>query len=203
MNNPNDILLPLKFNVPNILTAFRLILTIVIAFLLIQGAPASVFIAGILLIIACISDGFDGYLARKLGQMTQSGAIFDLVVDLLLMGLILVLSIILGYWRRTSGLMPFNPYLYAGIVLAADSIVLAAIIVFFIKLIRLRTYKSVFPTPTTAARYAYATQMATLLVAITGIGPDWLLAALMYIAIVFTLAATFSYFKKGSYIFAK
>lgn len=108
MSKSSAKLLPLKFNFPNTFTAIRLVLTIVIAFLMILGTPISVLIAGLFLILAWISDGLDGYLARKLGQATLSGAIFDIVVDRLLMGTILVLSIVLGYWRRTSGLMPFT-----------------------------------------------------------------------------------------------
>jgi CDP-diacylglycerol---glycerol-3-phosphate 3-phosphatidyltransferase len=200
MNKANETLLPLRLNVPNIFTALRLILTIVIVLLLIQDTPASVLIASILLVLACISDSFDGYLARKLDQMTLSGALFYIIVDILLMGTILILSIILGYWQRTSGLMPFNPYPFALLVLAADSIVLVAMVIFFIKL---RTRNIVFPTPTPVARFAFSIQMSTLIVAITGIGPNLLLVALMYVSIAFTLAATYSYLKKGSYIFTK
>jgi cardiolipin synthase len=198
MSKPNGPLLPLKFNVPNTFTAVRLILTVAIAVLLVEGSNTTIFIAGVLLLIAWITDGLDGYLARKLGQSTSSGALFDIIVDRLLMGTILLLSMILGYWHRTSGFMPFNPYPYAILVLAADFTLLVGVVVFFVKL---RTRIIDFPVPTNIARYTFSIQMVTLIVAIMDAGPDWLLAALMYITIIFTLIASYSYLKKGSYIF--
>jgi phosphatidylglycerophosphate synthase len=198
MSKSNDKLNPLKLNVPNTFTAIRLVLTIAVAFLLVKGTTQTVFIAGILLIVAWISDGLDGYLARKLGQATLSGAIFDIVVDRILMGTILILSIILGYWDRTSGLMPLNPYPYALLVLVADIALLSGLVVFFIKS---RKRNIIFPIPTLIARYTFSIQMATLAVAITNLGPDWLLAGMMYVTIIFTLIAAYSYLKKGSYIF--
>jgi phosphatidylglycerophosphate synthase len=198
MSKQSEPLSPLSFNVPNIFTASRFILTIVIAFLLVQGTVTDVIIAGILLVLAWFTDGLDGFLARKLGQSSLSGALFDIVVDRLLMGTILILSMVLGYWSRTSGLMPLNPFPYAILVLAADFTLLAGIVIFFIKL---RKRKLVFPAPTTIARYTFSIQMVTLIIAILNVGPNWLLAALMYITIVFTLIASYSYLKKGGYIF--
>jgi hypothetical protein len=43
--------------------------------------------------------------------------------------------------------------------------------------------------------------MPTLVVGALGIGPDILLAALMYLTIIFTLVASYSYLRKGGYVF--
>lgn len=58
-----------------------------------------------------------------------------------------------------------------------------------------------FPAPTQIARITYSIQMPTLVVGVLGIGPDTLIAALMYLTIIFTLLASYSYLKKGGYIF--
>ena len=110
----------------------------------------------------------------------------------------LILTIAGGFWQRTAGLMPFNPYPYAVIVIFADITVLAGIFTFIWK----RRNRAIdFPPPTQIARIAYSVQMPTLVVGVLGIGPDTLLAALMYLTIIFTLLASYSYLKKGGYVF--
>ena len=198
MTNPAEHVLSLHPNVPNAVTTVRIVLAVVIAWLLIQGGVAETLLAGILLVVAWATDGLDGFLARKLGQLTLAGALFDLVADRLLMTPTLVLSIAGGLWWRTANLMPFNPYPYAVIVIAADLTALAGVFTFMWK----RRNRAIdFPPPTQIARITYSIQMPTLVVAILGIGPDMLLAALMYLTIIFTLLASYSYLKKGGYIF--
>jgi len=187
-----------RFNAPNAVTMVRVALAVVVAWLLIQGENAEILLAGILLVVAWATDGLDGFLARRLGQSTLAGALFDLVADRLLMTPILILSIAEGLWRRTSSLMPFNPYPYAAIVIAADLTVLAGMFTFMWK----RRSRSIeFPVPTQIAKITYSIQIPTLVVGVLGIGPDILLAALMYLTIIFTLFASYSYLKKGGYIF--
>lgn len=65
-------------NVPNTLTAVRLVLSIVVFVLI----PLKLFIpAMIVFVIAAGTDWIDGYWARKYGQVTQLGRIFDPFVD--------------------------------------------------------------------------------------------------------------------------
>ncbi|MFC2001343.1 CDP-alcohol phosphatidyltransferase family protein [Chloroflexota bacterium] len=188
----------MRFNVPNAVTTVRIILAVVIAMLLIQADVTGIMWAGILLVVAWISDGLDGFLARKLGQSTLAGALLDLVADRIIMTPTLILSIAGGLWQRTTSLMPFNPYPYAVIVIAADITVLAGIVTYMWK----RRNRAIdFPPPTQIARIAYSVQMPTLVVGVLGIGPDTLLAALMYLTVIFTLLASYSYLKKGSYVF--
>jgi cardiolipin synthase len=65
-------------NVPNILTFSRILLAPVIVILLIQ---ASFFKALIVFIVAGITDGLDGFLARVLQQKTVLGAYLDPLAD--------------------------------------------------------------------------------------------------------------------------
>jgi len=198
MSNSTEQVLSLRFNVPNAVTAVRIVLAVVIAMLLIQADMTGNMWAGILLVVAWTTDGLDGFLSRRLGQSTLAGALLDLVADRMIMTPILILTIVGGLWQRTISLMPFNPYPYAVIVIAADLTVLAGIFTFMWK----RRNRAIdFPPPTQIARIAYSVQMPTLVVGVLGIGPDTLLAALMYLTIIFTLLASYSYLKKGGYVF--
>jgi len=198
MSDSMEQVLSLRFNVPNAVTAVRIILAVVIAMLLIQADVTGIMWVGILLVVAWATDGLDGFLARRLGQSTLAGALLDLVADRMIMTPTLILSIAGGLWQRTASLMLFNPYPYAAIVIAADITVLAGIFTFMWK----QRYRAIdFPPPTQIARIAYSVQMPTLVVGVLGIGPDMLLAALMYLTIIFTLLASYSYLKKGGYVF--
>ena len=198
MNNWADEALAWSFNVPNGVTILRAILTVPIAWLVYQGGAVEVVLAGILLMIAWGTDGLDGFLARRLGQSSLAGALLDLVADRLIMTPAVILSIVGGYWARTAGMMPFTPYPYAAVVLFADLTVLVGVVTFLWKR---RTRAMQFPAPTQIARISYSVQMPTLVVGVLGIGPDWLLAGLMYLTIIITVAAFYSYMGKASYVF--
>ena len=198
MSNWADEALAWSFNVPNGVTILRAILTVPIAWLVYQGGAVEVVLAGILLMIAWGTDGLDGFLARRLGQSSLAGALLDLVADRLIMTPALIMSVVGGYWARTAGMMPFNPYPYAAVVLFADLTVLVGVVTFLWKR---RTRAMQFPAPTQIARISYSVQMPTLVVGVLGIGPDWLLAGLMYLTIIFTVAAFYSYMGKASYVF--
>ena len=198
MNNSADQSLSWSLNIPNAVTTTRVVLAVVIAWLLLQGGATEILLAGILLIVGWVSDGLDGLLARRKGQSTLTGALFDLIADRVLMTPTLILAVAGGLWSRTTGLMPFNPYPYAIVVVAADLTVLAGVFTFIWK----RRRRAIeFPAPTLIARITYSVQMPTLVVGVLGIGPDMLLAALMYLTIILTLVASYSYLRKGGYVF--
>ena len=67
-----------KVLIPNILTLSRLILTPII---IILGLLKKYKISLILVIIACITDLFDGKLARKWNTVTKTGAKLDALCD--------------------------------------------------------------------------------------------------------------------------
>ncbi|MFC1909988.1 CDP-alcohol phosphatidyltransferase family protein [Chloroflexota bacterium] len=198
MSNSAEHILSLRFNIPNAITGVRIILSVIIAVLLIRGGLTGIIWAGILLVIAWATDGLDGLLARRLGQSTLGGSLLDLFADRMITTPTLILSIAGGLWQRTNSLMPFNPYPYAVIVIAADITVVAGIFTYICK----RRNRAIeFPPPTQIAKIAYSIQMPTLVLGVLGIGPDILLATLMYFTIIITLIAAYSYLKKGGYVF--
>ena len=198
MNRASGQELKFALNVPNIITAVRVVLAIAIACLLFQGSKSEIMAAGVLLIIAASTDWLDGFLARRLGQSSLVGSLFDLVADEILFMPTLILAIAGGLFSRTDALMPLNPYPYAVPALAGGVLVLAGVGIYLWKR-RSRVFE--FPTPTGIAKVNYWFWLAPLVLAILDIGPDILLAVMMYLAIISTVLTFYSYLKKGSYVF--
>jgi len=198
MNKTTEQELKLSFNIPNAVTMVRVILAMVIVYLLYMGGAARIMTAGILLIIAALTDWLDGFLSRRFRQSSLGGSLFDLVADEILFMPALILAITAGLFSRAGGLMPWNPYLYAVPALAGGVAVLLGVGTYLWKR-RNRSFE--FPTPTRIAKVNFWFWMAPLIVAILGIGPNILLAILMYLAIISTILTFYSYLKKGSYVF--
>ncbi len=188
----------LVWNVPNTLTGIRVILAVIIGYLLYTGGPGAIVTAGALLIVAAASDAADGFFARRLKQSSLGGALFDLTADELLFLPTLVLAVRAGLFARTDGLVLWNPYLYVVPALAGGMAVLAGVAVFLWKR---RTGVLEFPSPPIVAKANYWFWMAPIILAVLGIGPDVLLAGLMYAAFVSTLLTIYVYLKKGGYVF--
>ena len=83
-----------NFNLPNILASFRIALAPLMLWFMVDqsnslfdGWHSSWFdyIAGLIFVIASITDFFDGFIARKWNQMTKLGAILDPLADKMLM----------------------------------------------------------------------------------------------------------------------
>lgn len=83
----------MKFNLPNSLTWIRILaipLVVVVFYLPVTWARPA---AGLLFALAGITDYFDGYLARRLGQTSRFGAFLDPVADKLVVATALVLIV--------------------------------------------------------------------------------------------------------------
>lgn len=80
-------------NLPNILTLSRIVLIPV--FIIFFYLPVSwhYLSACIVFVFAAITDGLDGYYARKLGQTSALGAFLDPVADKLMVTVVLVLLV--------------------------------------------------------------------------------------------------------------
>lgn len=78
-------------NVPNRLTILRVIMIpLFVAAMLWPESPYSDYVAGGLFIAACVTDFFDGYLARKYNQITTFGKFMDPLADKLLVSAALI-----------------------------------------------------------------------------------------------------------------
>lgn len=187
--------LELVLNLPNTMTALRVLLSGAIFILLLKGEFLT---GGILLLIAASTDWMDGLFARRLGQVTLGGTLFDLVADEMLFMPNLIAAVHMGLFSRADGLIPLNPYPYALSALAGGVTVIVGVGIYLWKQ---RTRQMEFPAPPMVAKLTFWFWLAPLIAAVLGIGPDWLLAVLMCLSIVWTVLAFYSYLKKGTYVF--
>jgi phosphatidylglycerophosphate synthase len=174
------------------------ILAAVIVTLLALGSDTQILTAGILLIVAAVTDFLDGNIARRMKQSSRFGSLYDMIADQLLFMPTLIIAIIAGLFDRTAGMVWWNPYLYAIPALIGGVTVIAGIAIYLIKR-RKKDFE--FPTPTMVAKTNYWFWIAPLALAILKLGPDLLLAILMYLALASTILTFYSYLKKGSYVF--
>jgi cardiolipin synthase len=70
------------FTIPNLLSLFRLLLIPVYVTLYLQASdPTEYFLAGTILAVSCITDLFDGKIARKYNMVSTLGKILDPLAD--------------------------------------------------------------------------------------------------------------------------
>ena len=79
------------FNIPNVVTAARFLLSIVVFVLI----PLNYYLAALIIFsVAVMTDWVDGYWARRLGQVSKLGRILDPLVDkIIICGTFIVLAI--------------------------------------------------------------------------------------------------------------
>jgi len=79
-------------NIPNLITLGRVILVPLVFWLLVSGETKAAFFA---FVIAGISDGVDGFLAKRFGWTTELGAYLDPLADkLLIVSIFLALGVL-------------------------------------------------------------------------------------------------------------
>jgi CDP-diacylglycerol--glycerol-3-phosphate 3-phosphatidyltransferase len=84
------------WNIPNILTSFRIFLIpvmVVLYYLPVELYEWKYFATAFVFWFASLTDALDGYLARKLDQSTPFGAFFDPVADKVMVAVALVIAV--------------------------------------------------------------------------------------------------------------
>jgi cardiolipin synthase len=80
-------------HLPNLISSIRIILVVPIALALVQHRPlATLCLFG----VAAVSDGIDGFLARRFGWQSELGGILDPIADKLMLATVFVMLAILG-----------------------------------------------------------------------------------------------------------
>jgi len=98
--------------IPNLITLVRLLLVVPVAMCLLNNSYGW---ALALFAIASLSDGVDGFLARRFGWMSRFGAILDPVADKLMLMVTMILLAFIGHL----------PHWLAAIVIGRDLIIVA------------------------------------------------------------------------------
>ncbi len=116
-------------NWPNLISLFRILLAPLLLVALLVRMPISDLVAGALFIFAAATDGMDGYLARRLNQVTRFGKLIDPVADKLLVAAALLALVQLGRLPAWVALVIIGRELaITGLrsVAAAEGVVIAA-----------------------------------------------------------------------------
>lgn len=80
-------------NLPNLLTLYRIVIIPVLLAFLYVNEPWARWVALLLYSSACITDYFDGYLARNWGQVSALGRFLDPIADKLLVAAVILLLV--------------------------------------------------------------------------------------------------------------
>lgn len=91
MSSPATARLLTLRNLPNLITAFRILLVPVLVLLLQHPGRTASVLAAFTFFLACWSDFFDGYLARRHGITTSVGKLLDPLADKLIVMAALVM----------------------------------------------------------------------------------------------------------------
>lgn len=83
-------------NLPNSLTVARLLMIPLFVMVALTKYHYADYIAAVIFIVAAITDGLDGYLARKKNQITLLGQYLDPVVDKILVTAALIILVEIG-----------------------------------------------------------------------------------------------------------
>jgi CDP-diacylglycerol---glycerol-3-phosphate 3-phosphatidyltransferase len=77
-------------NVPNVLTLVRILLVPVLVVALLQTTPHGSTVAAIVFALAAVTDGVDGWIARRSRSITTFGKVMDPIADKLLIAAALI-----------------------------------------------------------------------------------------------------------------
>ncbi len=112
--------------IPNAMSIFRILLIPVfcVVFLMETGNPDAQYLwAGIILIVSGATDLFDGYVARKLNQVTDLGKLLDPVADKLTLAAVLV-----SVWVKFKDSYSFITPLFAAMLLKELIMVIGGVV---------------------------------------------------------------------------
>jgi len=172
------------FQIPNLVSLSRIFLTPFVAYFLWKGDMQSTHICALLLILAGITDALDGYLARKLNQISDLGKTLDPLADKIMAGILVILLILFRDF----------PIWLAAVIIGRDLLIMVA------GLILLQGRKVVVPSNLTG-KYAF-TAIVFLIVSYVYSFPFgiWFTTyiTIFYITLsMYFYARVFVYIKKG------
>lgn len=175
------------WNIPNLLTLFRLILIPVFIGCFYSGLDNARFWAAFVFCLAAITDALDGYLARRLQQSTPFGAFLDPVADKVMVAVALVLIAVdsVSLWVTIPA-----------IIMISREIVISALREWMAEI-----GKRANVAVSNIGKYKTATQMLALIGLIWR--PEWWLInwftpagiALLYVATILTVWSMYQYLK--------
>ena len=180
-------------NLANRITVLRILLVPVFIACLLYLSPERAYLYKVALcvyLLACATDGLDGFLARKMNEKTQLGSYIDPLADKLLL-----LSGYLSLSLMTHLPEPMRvPAWVTLIVISRDVVILTGSVIIFIATGSLKA------KPLFVGKITTVVQMAALLFSLLGVA--WhVRAALYFAAAAFTLISGILYIRMGGQLF--
>ena len=165
-------------DIPNVLTVLRILLTVPVTWLLLSRQYSS---ALLLFAVAGISDGLDGYLAKRYGWESRLGSLLDPIADKLL----LVLSFLALGW------VELIPLWLVALVIVRDLVIVSGAVYYHFQVEPLEA------APSLLSKLNTLVQILLVILVVCDAGPlplpDVLVDGLMWTVLATTLASGVSY----------
>lgn len=174
----------------NKITIARILLIPVFVALLLYYRPDRDFlrwIATAVFIIGIVSDGLDGFLARRRGQRTPLGSLLDPIADKLLMTSAFLTLSLSTAWPSPARIPPWVTVP----VISRDILIMLGSLIIYVLSGRLAI------EPSRLGKWTTATQMASLM-AVLLLWPREVLRAFWGLAVALTALSTFGYIRLGT-----
>ncbi len=166
--------------IPNIITLLRFLMVPAVVYALLVGEMLPAFV---IFVIAGLSDGVDGFIARHFDQQSELGAYLDPVADKLLLVTVFIMLAILGYL----------PQWLAVLVVSRDVLIVMAVLVSSLMA------QPVDMNPILVSKANTAIQIALLSLVLAelalGIRLGELTTILIYVVAALTILSAAAYFK--------
>ena len=168
------------WTISNVLSSMRVLLTVPIAVFLLRRDPGDRAVLIALVLVASLTDLLDGWLARKLGKVTEIGKILDPLADKIAVGTVVVILV----------LQARVPVWFVVMVLARDALILVGGLY-------ARQAVGVVLESNLVGKWTVAVIAAFLSVTmIEGTGSDWLALSLLLLSAVMMLISLALYVRR-------
>jgi len=165
-------------HIPNLICLLRIALVVPLVLAMRDGAQALILV---LFSIAAVSDGLDGYLAKRFGWTSDLGRFLDPMADKLLLVSVFI----------TAAWLDIAPWWVAAIAVARDLVIAGGALIYRLWFGPLHGRPTVISKINTGVQIAYL--LALILASATGLPPREVLDALALVVVVTTLASGIDY----------
>lgn len=165
-------------HIPNLICLFRILLIVPLLLAMRDGRQVEVLV---LFTVAAVSDGLDGYLAKRFGWTSQLGRFLDPAADKLLLVSVFVATAWLG----------IAPWWVAAVAIARDLVIAGGALIYRMWFGPLKGRPSKISKINTGVQMAYL--LAVVLASATGLPPREALDALAIVMVVTCVASGADY----------
>lgn len=165
-------------HIPNLICLFRLALIVPLILAMRDGEQVMILL---LFTIAAVSDGLDGYLAKRFGWTSDLGRFLDPAADKLLLVSVFI----------TAAWLDIAPWWVAAVAVARDLVIASGALIYRLWFGPLRGRPTVISKINTGVQIAYL--LAVILASAIGVPPREVLEALAVAVLITTIASGIDY----------